>query len=154
VLVEEMQRMAKRIQDLEALLERQAARSVEMLEHIDNFDGEEHMTKEAIKPVLDIEGPLHVVCQCDKCKAEKQEPVAWLCQKANGHFDVLTDQACKKCFPVYTTPQQRTWVGLTENERHDLYEKYHNQYDLPNQGDPDGFDYERAIEAELNEKNT
>lgn len=29
------------------------------------------MSIEAMK----VEGPLHVVCQCDKCKAEKQEPV-------------------------------------------------------------------------------
>jgi predicted aminopeptidase len=35
------------------------------------------------------------------------EPVAYLCQKANGHFDVLTDQTCKKCFPVYA-PKEPT----------------------------------------------
>jgi hypothetical protein len=36
---------------------------------------------------------------------EKQEPIAWLGKRDNGHFDVLTDQAGKKCFPVYTSPQ-------------------------------------------------
>ena len=41
VLVEEMQRMAKRIKDLEAMLERQTARIVELQEHIENFDGED-----------------------------------------------------------------------------------------------------------------
>ena len=41
VLVEEMQRMAKRIQDLEAMLERQTSRIVELQEHIENFDGED-----------------------------------------------------------------------------------------------------------------
>ena len=41
VLVEEMQRMAKRIEDLEAMLERQTARIVDLQTHIDNFDGEE-----------------------------------------------------------------------------------------------------------------
>ena len=41
VLVEEMQRMAKRIEDLEALLERQTARIVDLQTHIDNFDGED-----------------------------------------------------------------------------------------------------------------
>jgi len=40
VLVEEMQRMAKRILELEALLERQTARIVELQTHIENFDGE------------------------------------------------------------------------------------------------------------------
>ena len=41
VLVEEMQRMAKRAEDLEAMLERQTARIVELQEHIENFDGED-----------------------------------------------------------------------------------------------------------------
>ena len=41
VLVEEMQRMAKRIEDLEAMLEQQAARIVDLQTHIENFDGED-----------------------------------------------------------------------------------------------------------------
>jgi hypothetical protein len=41
VLVEEMQRMAKRIQELEAMLERQTARIVDLKTHIENFDGED-----------------------------------------------------------------------------------------------------------------
>ena len=41
VLVEEMQRMAKRIEDLEAMLERQTARIGGLQEHSDNFDGED-----------------------------------------------------------------------------------------------------------------
>ena len=41
VLVEEMQRMAKRIKELEAMLERQTARIVELQEHIENFDGDD-----------------------------------------------------------------------------------------------------------------
>ena len=41
VLVEEQQRMAKRIEDLEAMLERQTARIVDLQTHIDNFDGED-----------------------------------------------------------------------------------------------------------------
>lgn len=48
VLVEEMQRMGKRILELEALLERQTslleqktARIVDLQTHIDNFDGED-----------------------------------------------------------------------------------------------------------------
>jgi hypothetical protein len=31
--------------------------------------------EQAEKPFYKVEGPLHVVCQCDKCKTEKQEPV-------------------------------------------------------------------------------
>ena len=41
VLVEEMQRMAKRIEDLEAMLERQTARIVDLQTHIENSEGEE-----------------------------------------------------------------------------------------------------------------
>ena len=41
VLVEEMQRMAKHIEVLEAMLTRQTARIVELQEHIENFDGED-----------------------------------------------------------------------------------------------------------------
>jgi uncharacterized protein YbaP (TraB family) len=41
VLVEEMQRMAKRIAELEAMLERQTARIVDLQTHIKNFDGED-----------------------------------------------------------------------------------------------------------------
>ena len=48
VLVEEMQRMAKRIEDLEAMLERQTAlleqqtaRIVDLQTHIETFDGED-----------------------------------------------------------------------------------------------------------------
>lgn len=41
VLVEETQRMAKRIEELEELLERQTARIVDLQTHIENFEGEE-----------------------------------------------------------------------------------------------------------------
>jgi len=48
---------------------------------------------------------------CKLAKQKQGEPVAWLCQKDNGHFDVLTDQTCKKCFPVYTHPQPKQEQG-------------------------------------------
>ena len=41
VLVEEMQRMAKRIEELEAMLERQTARIVDLQTHIENLEGED-----------------------------------------------------------------------------------------------------------------
>ena len=37
----EIQRMAKRIEELEAMLERQTARIVDLQTHIENFDGED-----------------------------------------------------------------------------------------------------------------
>ena len=41
VLVEEMQRMAKRIEDLEAMLTAQTARIVDLQTHIENLEGED-----------------------------------------------------------------------------------------------------------------
>ena len=41
VLVEEMQRMATRILELEEMLDRQTARIVDLQTHIENFEGEE-----------------------------------------------------------------------------------------------------------------
>jgi hypothetical protein len=55
-----------------------------------------------------------------------QEPVAYLCKPdQHGLFDPPTpDKACKDCFPVYTAPQQRPWVGLKEEEQSALVYKY------------------------------
>ena len=41
VAAKEREACAKRIKDLEAMLERQTARIVELQEHIENFDGED-----------------------------------------------------------------------------------------------------------------
>lgn len=46
-------------------------------------------------------------------------------------------------FPVYVAPPQRTWVGLTDEERDDLLDTY-----ITAEGRA------RAIEAKLKEKNT
>ena len=53
-----------------------------------------------------------------KAAQPAQEPVAYLCKPdQHGLFDPPTpDKACKDCFPVYTTPPQRPWVGLTYEE--------------------------------------
>ena len=52
---------------------------------------------------------------------------------------------------TYTTPPQRTWVGLTEEEMDAIYELHHNQY---GECESANLGYERAIEAKLKEKNT
>jgi len=44
--------------------------------------------------------------------------------------------------------EQREWVGLTDEEIHNLYDQHHNQY-----GQSEFLNYERAIEAKLREKN-
>jgi len=44
--------------------------------------------------------------------------------------------------------KQRTWVGLNNEERLKLYRKFEDCLES------DGWEYEKAIEAELKEKNT
>ena len=70
---------------------------------------------------MKVEGPRHVVCQCDKCKAQpEQEPVAWVCNGTNGHHDIDFFEEDVDSLSVgtqlYTTPPQRTWVQLTDEE--------------------------------------
>ena len=51
---------------------------------------------------------------------------------------------------LYTTPPQRTWVGLTDKEIDELWMSHHDDF-----GNAlSAIDYERAIEAKLKEKNT
>ena len=45
-------------------------------------------------------------------------------------------------------PPQRTWVGLTKNERLELYRQFENCLES------DDCEYEKAIETKLKEKNT
>ena len=46
--------------------------------------------------------------------------------------------------PLYTEPPQRTWVGLSDEEREELMDTY----------DVASTDYAQAIEAKLKELNT
>jgi len=48
-------------------------------------------------------------------KAEKQEPVAWY-RDEDGIRIYYETKVWDDCTPLYTTPQQRTWVGLTDEE--------------------------------------
>ena len=58
------------------------------------------MSIEAMK----IEGPLHVVCQCDKCKAEKQEPFGYF--QYSMHMDAwVQNRDSNKGVAFYTYPQ-------------------------------------------------
>jgi len=64
-----------------------------------------------------VEGPLHVVCQCDKCKAQPaQEPVAWAVYDKRGGSKSLHwpeqhspdgDTNMFDAVPLYTTPPQK-----------------------------------------------
>ena len=88
-------------------------------------------------------------------KEPEQAPVAWSDYESNGihHKPVawmdadgnVSDNNDHKFFPIplYTTPPQRTWVGLTDEQ---IYEIHENSSNL--------MEFTRAIEAKLKEKNT
>ena len=73
----------------------------------------------------------------------KQEPLAWI---STGPATMIHWTADKPAYgddwvPLYTTPPQRTWVGLTEDEAFACKGR-------------DYFETYKAIEAKLKDKNT
>lgn len=70
-----------------------------------------------------------------------------LAQPKQEPNDIASILACRDMLDAQPLPQ-RTSVGLTDKERHDLYEAHHDKYNIP-KGSPDGMDYERAIEAKV-----
>jgi hypothetical protein len=101
-------------------------------------------------------------------QAEKQEPVAWALQFIDDDDDEEDDdpvfeiyeseRRCRAdakrdggvCKPLYLTPHQRKWVGLTDDEAMQTWDgiiKY-----AP--GEVRVKDFARAIESKLKEKNT
>lgn len=87
----------------------------------------------------------------------EQKPVAWMHELADGHRHCVTKDESGyvdnftdtyKTIPLYTAPphhvsdvKKREWVGLTEA---DIYELMDNE---------DEFEFAKAIEAKLKEKN-
>jgi hypothetical protein len=83
----------------------------------------------------------------------KDEPVAWAKFSAKGNIIDLLSEPDDDYTPLYTTPPQRTWVGLTNEETIAIElglripTGYRDAYDLSLQ------DFAKAIEAKLKEKN-
>ena len=78
---------------------------------------------------------------CDARKLPEQEPVAWAKFSAKGNIIDLLSEPDDDYTPLYTTPPQRTWVGLTEEELSQI------------EGTHIGRSFAHAIEAKLKEKN-
>ena len=79
----------------------------------------------------------------------EQEPVAWV-GEISEEAELMLEKPKFQAVPLYTTPPQRTWVGLTDEEIADCAEKMEAS-------DPtDSFwrEFFRGIEAKLKEKNT
>jgi len=78
----------------------------------------------------------------------KLEPVAWMFVNPDGECEQIEygepfdDPSVT---PLYTTPPQREWVGLTDDEMLMIYMQPH-----------EGFKYSlgRMVQAKLKEKNT
>ena len=89
---------------------------------------------------MKVEGPLHVVCQCDKCKAQpEQEFVAW----EQFYPDFGKPQIAINPETVGYVAPQRTWVGLTDKEKHEIRYSHMTSAEF--------IDF---IEAKLKDKNT
>ena len=74
----------------------------------------------------------------------EQEPVAWLNKEKNT---IIWDKIYPDMQPLYTTPPQRTWVGLTPEDTFEIGERL-------GLSDIAWVDLMQAIEAKLKEKNT
>ena len=88
-------------------------------------------------------------CERENVKPEP-EPVAWRFHDRNMwcYVDHLTDLPQDKFKPLYTTPPQREWVGLTDEDMNKL--RHLVDWTVP----LDIKKFARAIEAKLKEKNT
>ena len=108
------------------------------------FDDLEDATAQPEKDIPKIGCVNH---DCDKCKAQpEQEPVAWMDIDEKGAASGLRywhEPENRHEVPLYTTPPQRTWEGLTKIEAEKIYK--------------DGSTFGemmRMVEAKLKEKNT
>ena len=81
-----------------------------------------------------------------KLNGPEQKPVAWITQNGKGWLrwhkpeDNNTDSV-----PLYTSPQSKPWVGLSNDEIYDMYNEPRSDAEM--------VEFARAIEAKLREKN-
>lgn len=93
----------------------------------------------------------------EQIKAQpEQEPAAWMSQggdvsRSRKHFK---EMGFTNLIPLYTTPPQREWVGLTDEEVVGLYLTIGGDREWAIGGMGDVVPFARAIEAKLKEKNT
>jgi hypothetical protein len=82
------------------------------------------------------------IYEIKKAMYTKDEPVGWIDSKGN----MICTKINESCKPLYTSPQQRTWVGLTDEEQHEIVL-------FAESGDWHDFEVINATEAKLKEKN-
>ena len=71
-----------------------------------------------------------------------QEPVAWVWKDMRGQDIVSLFEPRFNSVPLYTTPPQREWVGLTDADKAELAKAQHSWEDLC-----------LAVESKLKERN-
>jgi alkanesulfonate monooxygenase SsuD/methylene tetrahydromethanopterin reductase-like flavin-dependent oxidoreductase (luciferase family) len=84
----------------------------------------------------------------EEALAQTQEPVAWFSPSGNLYKTRFhaTANGEQVVTPLYTSPPQRTWVGLTDEEIAKEFYKF--------EAAGAWYQFARAIEAKLKEKNT
>ena len=115
----------------------------------------------AVAAIKEALAPTSTQCEVQDELCSSQEPVAYLVtgpyekqaftdiNSANSYCNGLNKGFGEAAYSVsllYTTPQKRPWVGLTEDEIIAV-----DMHTLRVRGD--GYTYARAIEAKLKEKN-
>jgi len=97
---------------------------------------------------------LEAITAIKEALAQEQEPVAWVVYSSAENDIVWADKGkrLKQNTPLYTTPPQRTWVGLTDEDRQAAFESMPDMLDgfLKTWG---WLHFSKAIEAKLKEKN-
>jgi hypothetical protein len=80
----------------------------------------------------------------------EQEPVAWFSTLPDGRLSIkIVGKPTEGNWePLYTTPPQRTWVGLTDEDVNGFVGQYWGDEYMKMRS------MVRAIEAKLKEKNT
>jgi hypothetical protein len=151
VMVEEQQRMAKQIEELDIALAEQDAKYLDAVETLDDegwtWDGDQWQRpatrSEKLREARITRRPR------GWSKEDEPEPVAWtvggLITDFSRDFSAYKTKAYTR--PLYTTPPQREWQGLTDGEIMSLLP---GAVRLP----PGWADTARTIEAKLKEKNT
>jgi len=71
-----------------------------------------------------------------------QEPVAWMREDEDCTDCIVWEQTEEHTIPLYTTPPQRKWVGLTNDE-----------ISASSKGHMTRIGFARAVEAKIREKN-
>jgi hypothetical protein len=132
----------------------------------ENADGsftitDAHSTADIVRWLLTQDSKETILYLLKEALAQpEQEPMALPCCaytdasaiKWNPYNQVVQ---CHNCGQIYTTPPQRTWVGLTRAERFEIEKAMSKYYDYQHECKTVCLpEFAAAIEAKLKEKNT